>query len=81
MRFRQAGAARLRLIFQLFADNIVTQFNTLITHKNRWPCNQLPYFMLSQIKNTVIEEQLIDLLISKAKLTEKKVGFMELMES
>jgi len=37
--------------------------------------------LLSQIKNTVIEEQLIDLLISKAKLTEKKVGFMELMES
>ena len=37
--------------------------------------------LLSQIKNTVIEEQLIDLLISKAKLTEKKVSFMELMES
>ncbi len=37
--------------------------------------------LLSQIQNTVLEEQLIDFLIDKAALTEKKVGFIELMES
>jgi len=37
--------------------------------------------LLSQIQNAVLEEQLIDFLIGKASLIEKKVGFMELMES
>ena len=37
--------------------------------------------LLSQIQNAVLEEQLIDFLIGKAALTEKKIGFMELMES
>jgi len=37
--------------------------------------------LLSQIQNMVLEEQLMDFLTGKAKLTEKSVGFMELMES
>jgi len=37
--------------------------------------------LLSQIQNAVLEEQLIDFLIGKAKLKEKKMGFIELLES
>ncbi len=37
--------------------------------------------LLSQIQNAVLEEQLIDFLIGKAKLKEKSMGFIELMES